>query len=140
MAVVSSAQREKLARAGFEAFSASDPRTILAMLAEDVEVLASPELANPGSFHGHDGYLEWIGPWTEVWDDLDFAVTDVIPVGDRHVVADVHQTGHGRAGIEVSMNVAFLFEVRDDELIAFLALLPDREQALALARERETGA
>jgi ketosteroid isomerase-like protein len=135
--MASSAQREKVARAGFEAFSASDPRTILAMLAEDVEVVASPELANAGRFHGHDGYLEWIAPWTEVWDELDFAVTEVTLVGDRHVVADVHQTGHGRAGIEVSMNVAFLFEVRDDELVTFLALMPDREQAVELARERE---
>jgi hypothetical protein len=64
-------------------------------------------------------------------------VTEVTLVGDRHVVADVHQTGHGRAGIEVSMNVAFLFEVRDDELVTFLALMPDREQAVELARERE---
>jgi ketosteroid isomerase-like protein len=135
--VASREERERLARAGFEAFSASDPRTILPLLSEDVEVFASPELANAGHFHGHDGYLEWIGPWIDVWTDLGFEVTDVIPVGDRHVVADVHQTGHGRAGIEVSMNVAFLFDVRDDGLVSYLALLPNPDGALALARERE---
>jgi ketosteroid isomerase-like protein len=137
MAVASNEERERVARAGFESFSASDPRTTLDLLAEDVEVFAHPELANAGRFNGHDGYLEWIGPWTDVWETLDFEVTDVIPVGERHVVADVHQTGHGREGIEVSMNVAFLFEVRDDELVSYLALLPNRDEAVALGRERE---
>jgi ketosteroid isomerase-like protein len=135
--VASSEERERVARAGFAAFSASDPRTILALLSEDVEIFASPELANAGSFHGHDGYLEWVRPWIDVWTDLGLEVNAVVPVGDRHVVADVHQTAHGRAGIEVSMNVAFLFEIGADELVRFLGLLPDQEQAIALAKERE---
>ena len=64
-------------------------------------------------------------------------VTDTELVGDRHVVATVVQTGHGRAGIEVSMDVAFLFEANEEGLAAFVGLLPDREKAIALGRERE---
>jgi hypothetical protein len=54
-----------------------------------------------------------------------------------NVVADVRQTGQGRAGIEVTMDVAFLFEADQDGRAAFIGLLPDHEKAMALARERE---
>jgi hypothetical protein len=99
-------------------------------------VFASPELANAGTFYGHDGYLEWMRPWAEAWDGLDMEVIGTTPVGERHV-AEVHQTGHGREGIEVSMDVAFLFEINDQGTASFLALLPNAEQAVELARERE---
>jgi ketosteroid isomerase-like protein len=137
--VASSEERERIARSGFEGFSAHDPGTTLGLLARDVEVFSSPELANPGRFHGYDGYLEWIRAWNEAWENLNLEVTAVTSLGDRHVVAEVHQTGRGRAGIEVSMDVAFLFEIDEDGLVSYLALLPDREQALAMAREREAG-
>jgi len=137
MAVATSEERKRIARAGFEAFNAGDPHAVIALLAENVEVFASPELANAGRFHGHDGYSRWVQPWIDAWEDLEMGVTDVTPVGDRHVVAGIHQTGRGRAGIEVSMDVAFVFDVRGDGLISYLALVPDREQGLALARDRE---
>jgi ketosteroid isomerase-like protein len=130
-------ERETLARKGFEAFNTIDARAVVDLLADDVEVFSSPELANPGTFHGHSGYLEWIQPWIETWDGLDMQVIDTELVGDRHIVAEVHQTGQGRAGIEVSMDVAFIFEADDDGRAAFVGLLPDREKAVALARERE---
>jgi ketosteroid isomerase-like protein len=136
MAVASSEERERIARAGFEAFNAGDHAALLALLSEDVEVFASPELANAGRFHGHDGYLKWIEPWTEVWETLEMAVTQTTPVGERHVVATVHQTAQGRAGIEVSMDVAFVFEAKDGR-VSYLALMPSADQAVELARERE---
>jgi ketosteroid isomerase-like protein len=131
-------QREELARRGFEAVNAVDATAVVDLLAEDVEVFSSPELANPGTFHGHEGYLEWIQPWIEAWEGLNMEVTDTTLVGDRHVVADVRQTGQGRAGIEVTMDVAFLFEADEDGRAAFVGLLPDHGKAMALARQRET--
>jgi ketosteroid isomerase-like protein len=133
-------ERKAVARRGFEAFNSGDSAPVVDLLAKDVEVFASPELPNSGRFHGQEGYLEWSGPWVEVWQDLDMEVTELIPVGERHVVAAVHQTGRGRAGIEVTMDVGFIFEIRDDGLVSYLALMPDGEQALELAREREAGA
>jgi ketosteroid isomerase-like protein len=135
--VASSAERQQVARAGFEAFNAGDHARVLAVLAEDVEIFSSPELANPGRFHGHDGYMRWIAAWTEAWESLDMEVTEVVPVGGRHVLANVHQIGHGRAGIEVSMEVAFLFEVTDEGLVSYVALLGEGEDAVEMARKRE---
>jgi len=135
--VTSSAERERAARAGVEAYTAGDVSRMLAGLSEDVEIYCSPELANPGTFHGHDGFLSWIGRWTDAWDQVGAEVTGTVTVGDHHVVTAIHQTGRGRSGIEVSMDAAFLFEVGDDGLMSYLALVPTSEEALALARERE---
>jgi hypothetical protein len=54
-------------------------------------------------------------------------VTENIPVGERHVVTTVHQEGRGRGGIEVSMELAFLFDVSNDGLCSYLAMLPTSE-------------
>jgi ketosteroid isomerase-like protein len=132
-------QRERLALRGIEAYNAGNAAGMVAALADDVEVFASLEMANAGRYHGHEGFLSWIQNWTDAWDDIVAEVTEMIPVGERHVVAALHQTGRGRSGIEVSMDLAFLFEIQDDGLCSYLAMLPDAEEAVRLAREREAG-
>jgi ketosteroid isomerase-like protein len=134
----SSEERERAARAGFEAFNTGDQNAVTDLLAQDVVVFANPELPNAGRFEGRDGYIRWVEPWIDAWQDLGMEIEELTVVGDRHVLAEVHQTGHGRAGIEVSMNVAFLFEIRDGGEVAYLALHPDRGSALADAEARES--
>jgi ketosteroid isomerase-like protein len=120
-----------------DAFNEGDMPRMLAVLAEDVEVYASPEMVNAGTFHGHDGFATWITAWTEAWDQINAEVTDNSVVGERHVVTTIHQKGRGRAGIEVSMELAFLFDVNEDGKCTFLAMLPTREEAIGMAEERE---
>jgi ketosteroid isomerase-like protein len=120
-----------------EAFNDGDLPRMLAALSDHVEVYASPDMANAGQFTGHDGFVRWITSWTEAWEQISAEVTDNIPVGERHVVAAVHQEGRGRGGIEVSMELAFLFDVDDDGLCTYLAMLPTADEALRLAEQRE---
>lgn len=129
--------RETLARGGMEAFNDGDVPRMLAALAGDIEVYASPEMANAGTFHGHDGFVRWITAWTDAWEEISAEVTDTIAVGDRHFVTAVHQEGRGREGIELAMELAFLFDVGDDDLCHFLAMVPTPEEAVRLAEERE---
>jgi ketosteroid isomerase-like protein len=136
--MASSDPRESLARAGMEAFNAGDMERMVAALSSDVEVYASPEMANAGSFRGHDGFAAWIIAWTDAWDEISADVTDTIPVGERHIVTAVHQRGRGREGIELTMDLAFLFDVNEDGKCGFLAMLPTPEEAVALAEERES--
>jgi hypothetical protein len=100
-------------------------------------VYAFPELANAGQYKGHDGFVSWITSWTDAWEEVTAEVTDNIPVGERHVVTTVHQVGRGRGGIEVSMELAFLFDVSDDGLCGYLAMLPTSEEAFQMAEQRE---
>src|SRR5690242_16063839 len=117
----SSEQRIALASGGMEAFNEGDMPRMLAALSGEVEVYASPELINAGTYHGHDGFVSWITTWMEAWEQISTEVTDNQPVGERHVVTTVRQMGRGRGGIEVSMELAFLFDVDDDGRCTYLA-------------------
>jgi ketosteroid isomerase-like protein len=121
------------------AFNDGDMPAMLAAISEDVEVYASPEMANAGQYSGHDGFVSWITGWTDAWEQVSAEVTDNSPVGERHVVTTVHQEGRGRGGIEVSMELAFLFEVDDQGTCSYLAMLPTPEEAVEMADRREAG-
>ena len=135
--MASSDQRRALAQGGMDAYNDGDVARMLAVLTEDVEVYASPEMANAGEYRGHEGFVSWIRAWTDAWDETSADVTDNTPVGERHVVTTIHQEGRGRGGIEVSMQLAFLFDVNDDGLCTYLAMLPTPEEAIRMAEERE---
>jgi hypothetical protein len=120
-----------------EAFNEGDLPRMLAALTEDVEVYASPEMANAGQFNGHDGFVSWITAWTDAWEEVSADVIDNTTVGERHVVTTVHQQGKGRGGIEVSMQLAFLFDVNEDGLCTYLAMLPTPDEAIEMAEKRE---
>jgi hypothetical protein len=126
-----------MAQAGMDAFNAGDMTAMLAALTEDVEVYASPEMVNAGHYSGHDGFVTWITAWTDAWEEISAEVTDNSPVGERHVVTSVHQEGRGRGGIEVSMDLAFLFDVNEDGRCGYLAMLPTPEEAVEMAERRE---
>ena len=119
------------------AFNDGDLPRMVAALTEDVQVYASPEMANAGEYSGHDGFVTWITAWTDAWEEVAADVTDTTAVGERHVVTTIHEEGRGRAGIEVSMDLAFLFDVNDEGLCTFLAMLPTPEEAIRMAEERE---
>ncbi len=135
--MATSEERLALAQGGMDAFNDGDVPRMLAALTEDVEVYASPEMANAGHFTGHDGFVSWMTSWTDAWDEVSAEVTGNTTVGDRHVVTTIHQEGRGRAGIEVSMELTFLFELNDEGLCTFLAMLPTPEEAFRMAEERE---
>jgi len=132
-----SEQRRALAQAGMDAFNDGDMGRMVAALTDDVEVYASPEMVNAGNFKGHDGFVSWITAWTDAWEEVTAAVTDYVAIGDRHVVTSVHQEGRGRGGIQVSMDLAFVFEVTDEGRCSYLAMLPTAEEARRMAEERE---
>ena len=135
--MASSEQREALARRGMEAFNAGDVATMLAALSEDVEVYASPEMANAGRYSGHDGFMSWITAWTDAWEEISAEVTDTVVVGDRHIVTAIHQKGRGRDGIRLSMKLAFLFELDSGGRCDYMAMVPTPQEAVEIARERE---
>ena len=120
-----------------DAFNERDLPKMLALLSDDVEVYAAPELVNSGRYRGHDGFVSWITAWLEAWEKVAAEVTAHTPVGERHVVTAVHQEGLGRGGIEVSMDLAFLFDVNEQGLCTFLAMVPTADEAVAMAEERE---
>jgi ketosteroid isomerase-like protein len=137
--MASSEQRLALAEAGMNAFNERDMDRMLAALAENVEVYASPELVNAGEYTGHEGFVTWITRWVEAWEEINTEVTRNEVIGERHVVTEVHQEGRGRGGIEVSMDIAFLFDVDEDGRASYLAMVRTPEEARERAQSREAG-
>jgi ketosteroid isomerase-like protein len=136
MAAADSERNVERVRAGLDAFNRGDRDGVLAVLADDVEVFSSPALANPGTYHGHRGYQDWVGQWLEAWDGLTIEIGRIAPVGDRHVVVGVQQTARGRgSGVQVDMTTAFMFEL--DELgTRALHLYATWDEAVAEAERR----
>ncbi|MGH2992282.1 MAG: hypothetical protein ACRDL1_01955 [Solirubrobacterales bacterium] len=57
----------------------------------------SAELANPGSFRGVEELVRWMAEWNEAWESFHLEDVETVPVGERHAVTRMHQTGVGRA-------------------------------------------
>ena len=130
-------ERIEVVRRGFQAYNASDTGAVLRLLDPDVEIHSTDELMNPGTFHGHAGYLRWVGQWDEAWEDFQNVPEEIEVVGERHAVARVRATGRGRgSGVEVGRTVAYLYDVRDGVCV-YLALYANFDAALEAARGRE---
>ena len=109
-------------RRGIDAFNRGDAEAVLQFFDEDIEIFASPRLANSGTYHGHDGYQRWLAEWLDAWDGYTINVERVEPVGDHHVVAGVLQTARGKgSGIPVEMESYTVAEVRGDKLASMHA-------------------
>jgi ketosteroid isomerase-like protein len=132
-------ERVELLLAGWRAFEGGDVPTVLEYFDPEVEVFAPPEAGNPGTFHGHDGFLSWVGHWYEAWEDFSQELLEVEPVGERCVIADVRQVARGRsAGLELERTVSYVYELRAGKVV-YMALFVDAEDARAAAVEREAG-
>jgi ketosteroid isomerase-like protein len=122
---------------GAEAFERGDVPAFLEFLDPEVEIYSTPELANPGTFRGREGYIRWSSEWFDAWDDFRVEIEAVQAVGERHVVAAVRQLGRGKgSGIEVEMRAAYMWELRSGRAVR-LQLHPNWEEALVAARAGE---
>jgi ketosteroid isomerase-like protein len=129
--------RVALVQRTWDAYNAGEVDSAHELFHPEVEVYASPELANPGTFRGVEALLRWIATWNEAWESFHFGEVETVPVGEHHAVTRMHQTGIGRgSGVEVSMEVGWLYEIRDRRCV-HLGLHPSFESALAVARQRE---
>jgi ketosteroid isomerase-like protein len=126
----------ELARLGLDAFANGRVAEMMSLISEEVEVFGSPDLMNSGTYHGHDGFMHWTREWTDAWQEFGVEPLSIEAVGDDHVVAVVHQRAKGRGGIEVEMDVTFLFEARGGRC-TYLALVPSAEEGMELARQRQ---
>ncbi len=122
----------EVARATIAAFNRGDTAAIRGLAAPEFEVFSTPDLANPGHYHGFDGYEEWVEAWLEAWDEFRVEEVDAEAVDDRHVLMLVRQVGKGHSsGLEIAMEAAYLYEFGDDGKLARFELHADRDAALA---------
>jgi ketosteroid isomerase-like protein len=141
MSELSENQLETLetARAGVEAYQRGDIEAVVALIHEEGEIFLPPELPNSGTYRGRDGFLVWLANWLDAWEDFNIELRDPEPVGQRHVVATMHQSARGKgSGIPVEMDIAYMWEVRDGK-VAAMHLYASAERAVRVAEQRERG-
>jgi ketosteroid isomerase-like protein len=121
----------ELTRQGFEAFNRGEMEAVVEFLHPEVEIHASADVGEPGTYHGRDGFLEWNRIWMEAWDEFRVELEEIEEIDGENVLVHVTQSGRGRgSGLEVSQRVTYLFTVRDG-YAARLHIYGRRADALA---------
>ncbi len=129
--------RVALIQEGFAKWEAGDVEATLALYDPEIVVYAPPEIGNSGTFHGTEGFMKWAQAWLEAWETFEQHLRAVEPIGQRHALALVTQTGVGKgSGIRVDRDATYVYETRDEKLV-YMAIFFDHDAAVAHARERE---
>ena len=127
-----------LARTSFEAWTAGDRNVAISTLADDVELVVPAELGNPITAKGIEAFMHWTADWDEAWSRFEMSVKRIEPVGDRHVVLEVENSGTGAgSGVEVETTLGWVLGVLEDGKCDYMSLQLDFESAQAVARERD---
>jgi ketosteroid isomerase-like protein len=110
----------ELVRSAFKAYGEAGPDAAVPLLHPEVEVYSPPALANSGTFHGVDGYLEWTRRWFDAWEEFEIVPEAIEPVGESCVIAICRQRGIGKAsGIPVEQTMTYMWEIRSGKVTRF---------------------
>lgn len=104
------------------AYLAGDEETLQASMPPDGEIYGAPGLLNSGTYHGYQGFRQWLSQWEEAWGDVDYELQEPVDFGENIVVIPVRITGRGAgSGLEVDSTFGWLWEVRENKMTRFHA-------------------
>jgi ketosteroid isomerase-like protein len=127
----------EVVRGAVNAFRRGDFDGIFALARDDFEIFLPPSLPNAGRYVGREGFMSWLEQWLDAWDGFTVEISEAEPVGEHHVLTDMHQSARGKgSGVAVEMDLAYLWDVRDGKLAA-MHLYGSRDEALRVVDERE---
>jgi ketosteroid isomerase-like protein len=132
-----SQENVEIVRNAFDAFTRGDTEGVLRLCDEGISITQPKEL--PGvsrQQRGHSGVLEAFSIWPEQWDDYYIEILRTADLGD-YVVVTARTGGRGKqSGVEVKMELAFVFTVRDEKIVEMQIFIHE-DQALEAAGLRE---
>ena len=132
-----SQENVEIVRNAFDAHTRDDIDGVLRLCDENIVVTQPKEL--PGvspQQRGHSGVLEAFSIWPEQWDDYYIEILRTADSGD-YVVVTARTGGRGKqSGVEVKMEFAFVFTVRDQKIVE-LQIFMREDEALEAAGLRE---
>ena len=108
----------EIVRNAFAAFDRGDIEGVLRLCDEEIVITQPPELpgASPEQY-GHRGVLEAFAIWPEQWDDFRIEILKIAAAPGGKVFVTTRTGGRGKqSGVEVEMNVSFVFTVRDAKI------------------------
>lgn len=120
-----------LIRRGLDAFNRGDFPAVLELVAEDVEVQEESAFVPEPERHTGRAYMRlWLDGLMRNWEEFRVEPQEFIDGGAKVVaVSRVHGVGR-KSGAAVEGRFAYLFEVRDGQVVR-MHFYRDREDALA---------
>jgi ketosteroid isomerase-like protein len=112
------------------AYSAADVDRIVRQFDPDVTIAQPPELPGAASYRGHEGVVENMLDWPREWEGFRVEPRRVFSPGpDRVVVVGLHSGQSLRMGVEMQVEIVWVYTLRDGLIVRWDMFL-DVEQAL----------
>jgi ketosteroid isomerase-like protein len=106
-----------LLRRFFDAANRRQFREVMAMYADDVELVVSDAWVNGGTYEGRDAVGRFFGDWYRTFDGgPHFDLRDVRDAGDAVAVAAQATARGGFSGIELTTEYFYVYSVRDGQI------------------------
>ena len=106
----------EVVRRAYEAFAEGDLAAVLSEFAPDVVSYTAAPLPDPAEYHGHEGLLQWMGNWTEEFDEFAMEVEEYTDAGDDVVVQAYQRVTGAGSGVPAGRRFWFLHTVREDKI------------------------
>jgi ketosteroid isomerase-like protein len=133
--VIVSQDNIAIGRSATEAFNRGDLDAWLAHFDPEIEWYAARDEPEPGPFRGHDGLLEMVARWTEIFPDLRVDVQEYIDAGE-HLIAPVRFLGHTTGSdADVVVEEVVVNTYRDGKIVE-VREYRTREEAFEAVAER----
>jgi ketosteroid isomerase-like protein len=108
-----------LVKEGYQAFERGDLEWILEHFATDILVEDRFESPDSATFHGHDGFLEYLQGWLSAWESFRMEPDEFIVSGSQVLVL-LRQYGRVQgSSVEIEERVAHLWTVRDEKAVGY---------------------
>ncbi len=111
-----SQENVQVVRAVLDGWLRSDPAA-MALISEDVVYVAPPQMLGGGTYHGHDGVLQWFVDWRQEWTAYDTEIEGFEDLGDQVLTIEkTHATGK-RSGAGVDMRSWSVWTLRGGKVV-----------------------
>ncbi len=84
-------------------------------------------MANPGTYHGREGYITWASHWMEAWSEQHVEIEGTPElIGEYEALALTRQSARGAgSAIDVDMIVAYRLTFASDLITRFHVFEPE---------------
>jgi ketosteroid isomerase-like protein len=116
------------------AYQQGDDEKLREVIHPEGEVHGAPGIVNAGTYHGFEGFQQWVSQWEEAWDEISYELGELVEVDEAVLVAPVHIVGRGAgSGVEIDRTFGWLYQWEDGLLVRF-HVYPSTEDAVAAAQ------
>jgi uncharacterized protein len=124
----------EIVRNAYDGFRGGDLDAVLDLLDSEVELRDDPRLGDE-SYHGHQGFVSFLGEWLESWESFRIEPQDYVDAGNQ-VVAVVRQFGRGKgSGLELDVTVAHVWVLRNGKIVELNVYLDPADALRAVGLE-----